>query len=197
MERGPPLGPVLAAITPVPATGGTALSGGLAATPGDAGTTAVSAGCGRSPTPTSGTHTIRSGGKSRGYLLRLPDDYDRNRPYRVVFGFHWWGGTTTDVATGQAVQRDVWSCYGLPRLADDSTIFVAPQGIDNGWADNGGEGTAFVDDLVGQLDGALCVDTAQRFAVGFSYGGAMRRLPGRVGGLRRRSHRRAAGRRRR
>ncbi|GAA3415023.1 hypothetical protein [Streptosporangium vulgare] len=83
------------------------------------------------------------------------------------------GGTATDVATGQTVQRDVWSYYGLQRLAGESTIFVAPQGIGNGWANSGGEDVTFVDDMIRRIEGDLCVETTQRFALGFSYGGAM------------------------
>ncbi len=78
-----------------------------------------------------------------------------------------------DVATGQTVQRDVWSYYGLLRLSNNSTIFVAPQGLDNGWANAGGEDVTFVDDMLRRIEGDLCVDTTQRFSVGFSYGGAM------------------------
>ncbi|MFB7895710.1 alpha/beta hydrolase family esterase [Streptomyces xiamenensis] len=91
----------------------------------------------------------------------------------MVLGFHWWGGTATDVATGQTVERDVWSYYGLKRLAGDSTVFVAPQGIDNGWPNTGGEDVTFVDDLLRHVEADLCVDTEGRFALGFSYGGAM------------------------
>ncbi|EEP71116.1 ferruloyl esterase fee1B [Micromonospora sp. ATCC 39149] len=121
----------------------------------------------------SGTHTIQSNGKNRTFILRVPDGYDANRPYRLVFGFHWWGGTAVDVATGQTVQRDVWAYYGLLRLANNSTIFVAPQGIDNGWANSGGEDLTFVDDMLRRIESGLCVDTTQRFSIGFSYGGAM------------------------
>ncbi|MEW2332101.1 cellulose binding domain-containing protein [Micromonospora chersina] len=169
------LGAFAVAAFAVAAASSTAWSGGLGATTAaaDVGTAAATAGCGRAPTLSSGTHSIQSGGRTRTYILRVPDNYDSNRPYRVVFGFHWWGGTATDVATGQTVQRDVWSYYGLQRLANESTIFVAPQGLDNGWANTNGEDLAFVDDMIRQLDAGLCVDTTQRFAVGFSYGGAM------------------------
>ncbi|MCP3786698.1 cellulose binding domain-containing protein [Micromonospora sp. A3M-1-15] len=169
------LGAFAVAALAVATASSTAWSGGLGATTAaaDVGTAAATAGCGRAPTLSSGTHSIQSGGRTRTYILRVPDNYDSNRPYRVVFGFHWWGGTATDVATGQTVQRDVWSYYGLQRLANESTIFVAPQGLDNGWANTNGEDLAFVDDMIRQLDAGLCVDTTQRFAVGFSYGGAM------------------------
>ena len=67
-------------------------------------TEASSAGCGKAPTLTSGTRTIQTSGKSRNYILRIPDGYDRSHPYRLIFGFHWLGGTSTDVDTGRTVQ---------------------------------------------------------------------------------------------
>ncbi|WP_308440205.1 cellulose binding domain-containing protein [Asanoa siamensis] len=67
----------------------------------------------------------------------------------------------------------MWSYYGLQRLADNSAIFVAPQGLNNGWANSGGEDVTLVDDIIRQIEATLCVDTTQRFATGFSYGGAM------------------------
>ncbi|NJQ01721.1 cellulose binding domain-containing protein [Streptomyces zingiberis] len=168
------LGAVTAAALLVPATHATATAAprdsGAAAAPQAA---AATPGCGKAPTLNSGTHSIQSGGKNRNFILKLPDNYDRNHPYRVVFGFHWLGGTATDVATGQTVQRDVWSYYGLQRLANNSAIFVAPQGLNNGWANSGGEDVTLVDDIIRRLDADLCVDETQRFAVGFSYGGAM------------------------
>jgi poly(3-hydroxybutyrate) depolymerase len=134
---------------------------------------AATAGCGTAPALASGTHTIQSNGRNRTFILRLPDNYDANRPYRLVLGFHWLNGTATDVATGQTVQRDTWAYYGLLRLGSTSTIFVAPQGLNNGWGNAGGEDLTFVDDILRRLDAGLCVDTAQRFALGFSYGAAM------------------------
>ncbi|WUS53180.1 cellulose binding domain-containing protein [Streptomyces mirabilis] len=137
------------------------------------GAAAPTGGCGKAPVLTSGTHTIQSGGKNRNFILRVPDGYDRNRAYRLVFGFHWLGGTSTDVATGRTVETGTWAYYGLQRLANNSTIFVAPQGLDNGWANAGGEDITFVDDMIRRIETDLCVDTTQRFALGFSYGAAM------------------------
>ncbi|WP_246059461.1 cellulose binding domain-containing protein [Herbidospora galbida] len=134
---------------------------------------AATAGCGKTPTLRSGTYSLQHNGKSRSYILRVPDNYDNTRQYRLVFGFHWLNGTATDVATGQTVQRDVWSYYGLQRLANNTAIFVAPQGLNNGWANSAGEDVTLVDAIINQIESDLCVDTAQRFAVGFSYGGAM------------------------
>ncbi|MEU8198785.1 cellulose binding domain-containing protein [Microbispora amethystogenes] len=166
---------VAAAALLVLSTGRMALSESLGATvPVKAAVAAAAtAGCGKAPGIASGTRTITSNGKNRSYIIKVPDNYDSNHPYRLIFGFHWVGGTATDVATGQTVQRDVWSYYGLQRLANNSAIFVAPQGLNNGWGNAGGEDITFVDDMIRQIEGALCVDTTQLFATGFSYGGAM------------------------
>ncbi|MFJ4482598.1 cellulose binding domain-containing protein [Streptomyces longwoodensis] len=176
------LWPALVAVLVVLGMGGTALGQGrpdapptaaarTAAAPASA--AAASSGCGKAPTLTSGTQTIQSGGKNRTFILRIPDGYDRDHAHRLVLGFHWWGGTSTDVATGRTVETGTWAYYGLQRLAGNSTIFVAPQGLDNGWANTGGEDVTFVDDLLRRVEADLCVDTTQRFALGFSYGAAM------------------------
>lgn len=133
---------------------------------------AATAGCGKAPTLTSGTRTIQSGGQNRSYILRVPDSYDPDRPYRLVFGFHWNGGSANDVDSG-GTSGYPWSYYGLRALSDDSAIFVAPQGLGAGWANTNGRDLTFVDDMVRQIQGGLCVDTTQLFALGFSYGGGM------------------------
>src|SRR6266516_2604594 len=61
---------------------------------------AATAGCGKAPTLTSGPRSIQSGGQNRSYILRIPDGYDQNHPYRLFFGFHWNGGTANDVDSG-------------------------------------------------------------------------------------------------
>ena len=126
----------------------------------------------RPPTLTSGNRTIQSGGQSRSYILRIPDNYDNNRPYRLIFGYHWRGGTMQDV-DGGGTSGAAWSYYGLRAQANNSAIFVAPQGIGNGWANSGGQDLTFTDDMVELIEGDLCVDTKQVFALGFSYGGGM------------------------
>ncbi|WBO61551.1 RICIN domain-containing protein [Streptomyces camelliae] len=168
---------IVAAILLVLTAAGTSFSSGFGA-PASATTTGAlspTAGCGKAPTLTSGTHTIQSGGQTRSYILRVPAGYDSNHPYRLIFGFHWRGGTANDVDSGGTDGYN-WSYYGLRRLADNannSTIFVAPQGNGNGWANPGGQDVAFVDAMVNQIEAGLCVDTTQLFSAGFSYGGAM------------------------
>ncbi|KAK7018662.1 hypothetical protein VNI00_018348 [Paramarasmius palmivorus] len=132
----------------------------------------ASSGCGTNPIA-SGTYSLNVNGKDRQYILQIPDNYDANTPYKLIFGLHWLGGTMTDVATGQTVERDTWAFYGLQRLAENTAIFVAPQGLDNGWGNAGGEDIQFIDAVIETLEAGLCVDQNLRFATGFSYGAAM------------------------
>jgi poly(3-hydroxybutyrate) depolymerase len=155
------------------ATGGAGSTG----TPGDLhapGNPPVkSAGCGnQNPKLKTGTQTITSSGQSRQYIIDIPTDYDSSKPYRLIFGLHWMGGTMTDVATGQTVTKDVWSYFGLKKLdTPRSAIFVAPQGTGNGWANTNGQDTTLLDDIIKTVSDDLCVDTTRIFAGGFSYGG--------------------------
>jgi poly(3-hydroxybutyrate) depolymerase len=167
-------GPVaLVAALVVAATG--LLVSGLGATAAAVAGPTGTAGCAKPSPLASGTHTIQSSGQTRSYILRLPANYDDNHSYRLIFGFHWRGGTANDVDSGGTDGYD-WSYYGLRRLADaanNSTIFVAPQGINNGWANSGGQDVTFVDDMLAQFEADLCIDTTQVFSAGFSYGAAM------------------------
>ncbi|MFG1677017.1 cellulose binding domain-containing protein [Micromonospora sp. NPDC049282] len=167
MKRTQLLSTLAAAAVLVATAAGGVLSGGLggAAEAATNGTLAATAGCGKAPTLTNGTRTISSGGQNRSYILRIPDGYDRNRPYRLIFGFHWLNGSANNVASA--------GYYGLLPLSNNSTIFVAPQGIDNGWANTNGRDLTLFDDISRQVENDLCVDTTQRFALGWSYGGAM------------------------
>lgn len=49
---------------------------------------ANSAGCSRTATLKSGTQTMQVNGKSRQYILRIPDGYSNSKPYKLIFGFH-------------------------------------------------------------------------------------------------------------
>jgi poly(3-hydroxybutyrate) depolymerase len=107
---------------------------------------ARSAGCGKSPTLTSTTYTTQINGKSRQYILKLPNNYN---------------------------QGGVLPYYGLPPFSNNSAIFVVPNGLDSGWANSNGEDITFYDAMVKAVEAGLCVDTSLRFSTGFSYGGAM------------------------
>ena len=166
------------------AAGGTGGSGG-----GAGGASAIgSIGCGKTSTLTfttvpgesgqnvgtgeGGYVTIQSGGGTRGFALRLPAGYDKNKPYWLIFGFHWNGGTSKDVDTGGS-NGYVMAHFGLQKLSNNGAIFVAPQGLGNGWGNSGGQDLKFVDDMVKLIGDNYCVDTTHVFTNGFSYGGGM------------------------
>ncbi|KAK4243312.1 carbohydrate esterase [Corynascus novoguineensis] len=128
------------------------------------GVESASAGCGKNP-PTSGTKSMTVNGKQRNYILQVPRNYDSSKAHRVVIGYHWLDGSMNDVANG--------GFYDLQSRAGDSTIFVAPNGLNRGWANQGGEDITFTDQIVQMLLNDLCVDEGQFFATGWSYGGAM------------------------
>src|SRR4051794_14111590 len=101
-KRGAVFGPVALMMLVVALVSALTVYGGLgraAASPGAA-PAAASAGCGKSPTLSSGSHTIQSGGQTRSYILRVPANYDSSHPYRLIFGVHWLGGTANDVDSG-------------------------------------------------------------------------------------------------
>jgi poly(3-hydroxybutyrate) depolymerase len=130
-----------------------------------------SAGCGKNPT-TSGTKSINVNGKNRQYTTRVPLGYDKSKPYKLIFAFHWVGGTMGDVSSGGS-DGAAWAYYGMQKKSAETAILVAPQGLNNGWGNSGGEDLAFVDAMRKAIENDLCVDTTKRFATGFSYGGSM------------------------
>lgn len=132
----------------------------------------ISAGCGKNTTSTSGTKTMTVNGKIRDYTLRIPVGYDGNRPYKLIFALHWLTGTMSDVSTG-GISGQAWAYYGLQDRAAESAIFIAPQGLNNGWANTGGEDITFIDQMRTTIENDFCIDQTQRFSVGFSYGAAM------------------------
>lgn len=142
------------------------------------GGSAQSNGCGAATWPSSGSdYSLNIDGTDRSYILRIPDDYDPNHPYRLIVAFHWLGGTADNVAGGGGVLKGPF--YGLWELAEGSTIFVAPQGIDNAWPDDGrtnsaeGRDVKFARTLIEELQNTLCIDNTRIFAEGFSMGGSM------------------------
>ncbi len=134
----------------------------------------ASAGCSKPRALQDGTVTVDSNG-SRSYILRAPDNYDANHPYRLVLAYHWAGGTAQQVAGGTGATESPF--YGLWDLANNSTIFVTPAGLgsgqNTGWPNANGGDVAFTDAILAQVEAGLCIDTSRIFANGFSYGAGM------------------------
>jgi len=160
--------------------GGPGAGGGGAATP--------SAGCGKaptlknSPTTTINYNKITTGGKSRQYILRYPSNYDNMHPYRLIIAYHWLSGSASQVFDCNTESIKCYTTktpfYGLWDLAKDSTIFIAPDGLNAGWGNANGEDVVFTDDMLKQVEEDLCIDKSRIFANGFSYGGGMSKAIG-------------------
>jgi poly(3-hydroxybutyrate) depolymerase len=137
----------------------------------------VSAGCGTTRELTNGRRTIQSGGMNREYILRVPDDYDNTRPYRLVLAYHWLNGNANQVANGGMGGSTEDPYFGLWDLAENSTIFVAPEGLPSfmglGWDNPGGRDVALTDAILEEVQADLCIDTTRIFATGFSFGASM------------------------
>lgn len=167
-----------------PGTGGRTSAGGNggaagASNPGSGGTTnhgtggssgtadggaAQSSGCGKTRTLQNGTINITTGGASRNYILRAPDSYDNQHPYRLVIAYAWSGASSSQVASS--------NYFTFSTQDNKNTIFVAPNATDGAgtWSKTD---VAFTDAILAQVEGDLCVDTTRVFASGFSFGGGM------------------------
>lgn len=127
-----------------------------------------SSGCGMADPP-SGALSIMVGDLERKYIVSLPDAYDPQNAYPVIFGFHGLGGSA-EGASGN------WY-LGLEVPGGTPSIFVYPDGIDDGegagWPNTGGRDVEFFDALLAHLKSAYCVDAERVFSTGHSYGGMM------------------------
>lgn len=135
-----------------------------------------SAGCGSAEAVESGRFEIEVDGQTREYILRVPDDYDPNRAYPLVFALHWLGGSAAQVAGGFG-----GGYYGLADVAGDQVVLVSPEGLTSnaggggnlGWDNPGGRDTDLMRAIFARFGEQLCIDESRVFSTGFSYGGMM------------------------
>ena len=139
-----------------------------------------SAGCGKTPTLQNSPGTTKNYNKvasGRQYILRLPDNYDNNHPYRLILSYHWATGSASQVfdckTEGIPCYTTQSPFFGLLALANNTTIFIAPDGTGGLWSNTGGADVTFTDDILKQVEADLCIDTTRVELEGFSMGGAM------------------------
>jgi poly(3-hydroxybutyrate) depolymerase len=148
---------------------GGASNGGSSSVPGNG-----SPGCGASEPLESGRFTIDIDGNEREYVLDVPRSYDTDRPYRLVFAWHWVSATADDVVSGEpGPYGGLGPYYGLKELADETAIFVAPEGIDFGWLNEDDVDVDFARGMLEHFKANLCIDEDRIFSTGFSYGAMM------------------------
>jgi poly(3-hydroxybutyrate) depolymerase len=143
-------------------------------------TDAPSSGCGKAMWPASGNFNIDIGGTMRAYIVKIPTNYDTNKPYRLIFTWHGLGGTAQQIAQ--------FGYYQLEAPSAGTAIFVSGQGLDTGagagWPNTNGQDVNFVRALVDWMKSNYCVDQARIFSVGMSYGGIMSNTLGcQMGGI--------------
>jgi len=129
----------------------------------------ASPGCGEvNPNPDT---SLPIEGKSRSFVLSIPNDYNPNQAYPLVFAWHGRGGS------GSIAK----SYFGLTGPMGDDAIVVYPNGVpqwsvggDTGWDLNpNGDDFDFFDAMLEHLADSLCVDTSRVFSTGHSFGGYM------------------------
>ena len=94
--------------------------------------------------------------------IDMPKSYDKNKPYKLIFGMQCMGGA------GSIVQDEGY--HGLKWIDKNETaIFVAPEGNGNQlpW---GQDDYLLFDELLAYLEGNFCIDSSRVFSIGFSYG---------------------------
>lgn len=127
-----------------------------------------SAGCGKELGEfKSGIYTMTSAGLSRQYTIEIPDDYDKNKPCRLIFAMHMMGGHMDTMVHNRF--------YGLKTLAERDhvpVIFVAPEGYTDRspWRMRDDRDHVFFGDMLALFKDKLSVDTSRVFCCGFSFG---------------------------
>ena len=129
-----------------------------------------SKGCGKDNT-LKDNFKFTSAGIEHEIYLTMPENYDKNKPYRLVFGMHYMGGSAEAVA-----KREAYYGFRNQPGAKENTIFVAPHGYtdengkENPWRCGDDKDHIFFDEFLTYLNENLCVDTSRVFSIGFSFG---------------------------
>jgi len=126
------------------------------------------------------TNPLKSGnfmetidGTARAYTLDVPTNYNGTMPYRLIFVWHPLGGSASQVVSG--------GYNGLKSMANNTTIFVAPQGLNGadatvsgvGWWNVNNVDMKFLQAMLDNINANLCIDKTRTFSTGFSFGGMM------------------------
>jgi hypothetical protein len=146
------------------------------------GGTKPSAGCGKATTLKGEQRlSITVGTQTREYIIRLPDDYEVNTPYKLHFSIHCLGGTAKGVADASGYEYyGIWK-YANPSGQKGTTIFCSPEGLKStigggsslGWDNKNGVDVQFIRALIQKFENELCIDQSRIFSEGFSMGGSM------------------------
>jgi len=115
----------------------------------------------------SGIYTITSAGLTRQYTIDIPNNYDKNKTYRLIFAMHMMGGHMQTMVDQ--------NFYGLKTYAEKDNvpvIFVAPEGYTDQtpWRGSDDKDHIFFADMLKLFKEKLSIDTSRIFCCGFSFG---------------------------
>jgi polyhydroxybutyrate depolymerase len=130
-----------------------------------------SAGCQAAATTPPGTgeitETMTSGTATRTYLRYIPPGVDLTKPLPIVIDIH---GLGSNMVQQQAITQ-------FEQLAaTQHFIVLTPNGLNNRFNTNNVTPNAdvtFMSDMLDQVEGLACVDTARVYSTGYSDGGLM------------------------
>jgi poly(3-hydroxybutyrate) depolymerase len=135
-----------------------------------------SAGCGKAlgVLPKSGTYNISTVPGRGTFIIDIPANYNKDNPYRLIFGNHCMGGSAARVAATDNGDKgdDLSGFYSIKTMASKDNIqaiYVAMQG-DGGGTWNLPNDATFWNDVLKHVETNLCVDTTRVFVTGFSFG---------------------------
>ncbi len=106
---------------------------------------------------------LESSGMPRDVITALPENYNPQTPYKLIFAFH---GRTSDNA-------EVQKYYDLEPNANSIVVYPRGLGDSSGFSWGNGESfadTVLFDDLLETYASSYCVDLASVFVVGHSLG---------------------------
>jgi polyhydroxybutyrate depolymerase len=140
--------------------------------PDAAGNETGTPGCGETGAPTGTVNdsvTVR--GEARTFILAVPDDYDPDTPYPIVFAWH---GRGSNAAQARAY-------FGVEQAAANAAIFLYADGLpqasvegDTGWdLSETGVDIELFDVLLERVSASHCLDSSRVFNTGHSFGGYM------------------------
>ncbi len=132
-----------------------------------------SSGCGLDKGFITGVQTITSNEVEREYYLKLPENYDFNNSYPLIFAFH---GFTSDYTVFSESEYDLQEAVG------DEAILVYPNAMkvkgETLWNTENESDLNFLDDLFDELEANLCFDKRRVFATGHSNGAVFTNMLG-------------------
>lgn len=113
------------------------------------------------------TNTIVSAGLTRQYIIDIPANYDKNKPYRLIFAMHYLGGHMNTM-----VKENFYGFKTFAARDNVPVIFVAPEGYTDGspWRGRDDKDHVFFGDMLALFKDKLSLDTSRVFCVGFSFG---------------------------